>query len=80
MGFFFTILLQLMSTPVIGRDKTDVIIKNQDSFRIQSKYPLLRSVFVCIDLPPFLLSELTVGVRKTPAQLDHFGWGAISDR
>ena len=31
MGLFFTILLQLMSTSVIGRDKTDVIIlKNGD--------------------------------------------------
>ena len=31
MGLFFTILLQLMSTPVMGRDKTDVVIlKNGD--------------------------------------------------
>ena len=30
-GLFFTILLQLMSTPVMGRDKTDVVIlKNGD--------------------------------------------------
>ena len=31
MGLFFTILLQLMSVPMIGRDKTDVVIlKNGD--------------------------------------------------